>query len=97
MTNYSDYLEKRMETEARWGLFCCYEKISLKKARQLRKSGFEVTDSKDSKSSPRMHRIAWKDAVVNCTNVHALDSKSYAYTWPQKLWIITMQNRELLD
>lgn len=97
MTNYTDYLEKRMETEAGWGLFCCYEEITLKKARQLRKRGFEVTDSNDSNKSPRKHRIAWKDAVVKCADVHALNPDSYAYTWPQKLWIIAMQNRKLLD
>lgn len=97
MANYTDYLEKRMETEAGWGLFCCYEEITLKKARQLRKRGFEVTDSNDSKKSPRRHRIAWKNAVVQCEDVHALNPASYAYTWPQKLWIIAIQNRKLLD
>lgn len=97
MANYTDYLEKRMETEAGWGLFCCYEEITLKKALQLRKRGFEVTDSRDSNKSPRRHRIAWKDAVVKCVDVHALNPDSYCYTAPQKLWIIAMQNRRVLD
>lgn len=97
MANYNGYLEQKMEFEANWGLFCCYEKISFQKARQLRKRGFEVTDSKDSKNSPRTHRIAWKNAVIQCENVHALNPENYCYTFPQKLWIIAMQNRKLLD
>lgn len=97
MANYNEYLQKKMESEANWGLFCCYEKITLKQARQLRKRGFEVTDSKDSKSTPRTHRISWKDVAIKCENVHALNPNSYCYTTPQKLWIIAMQNRKLLD
>lgn len=89
-------VEEKMWSEAEFGFFHHYEVITKTKAIELRKQGFIVTDSKDRKNFPRLHRIYWGQAVVECANVHALNSKDNIYTFPQQLWITSMQNRNIL-
>lgn len=86
-------VEERMESEAEFGLFFADLKIGLNKAKELRKKGFSVTDSKEAKHFPRFHHISWKEARVECDDVHKLDEKSDQYTLAQKLWIISMKNQ----
>lgn len=86
-------IEERMISEAEFGLFFAYLKIGLNKAKELREKGCIVTDSKEVKSSPRFHRISWKDAKVECKDVNLLDENSDKYTFAQKLWIISMKNQ----
>lgn len=89
-------VEERMWSEAEFGYFYHYEIITKTKATELRKQGFIVIDSKNKKNFPRLHKIYWGQAVVECTNVHALKGKDNSYTFPQQLWITSMQNRRIL-
>lgn len=90
-------LEEKLWSEADFGMFHSYEVITKAKAAELRKEGFIVTDSKDKKTFPRLHRIYWGQAVVKCNNVHALNAKDAKYTFPQQLWITSMQNKNILE
>ena len=87
------HLEEKLESEAEFGLFFANFKIGLNKANELRSKGLSVTDSKEVNYFPRLHRICWKDAKVECTDVHSLDENSSEYNLAQKLWIITMKNK----
>ena len=89
-------LEDRLWSEAEFGMFHSYETITKSTAIELRKKGFIVLDSKDKRSFPRIHRIYWGQAVVECDDVHALNASDSKYTFPQQLWITSMQNRNTL-
>lgn len=86
-------VEERMESEADFGLFFANLKIGKNKANSLRDQGFEVMDSKETKAFPRLHRISWKQAILECKDVRSLDENSNEYTFAQKLWIISMKNQ----
>lgn len=86
-------LKKKLISEATFGLFHAYEKITHQKAIQLRKEGFNVRDSFENKPFPRSHKIYWGQAVVECDDVSKLNPDDSIYTFPQKLWIISMQHQ----
>lgn len=89
-------LEQRLISEAEFGLFELYAKITLKKALELRTKGFVVTDSHESKGFPRLHKICWKTAgvyVFDYENVHNLDENNKEYSFAQRLWIISEKNQ----
>lgn len=85
-------LEETMNSEAEFGLFYAYSKISHQRTIELRKQGFIVTDSLESCKFPRLHRICWAQAVVETTDVKSLNENDDCYTPAQKLWIISMKN-----
>ena len=85
-------VEEKMVSEAEFGLFFMHYVITLKKAKELREMGFEVTDLNQQHSSPRLHKIAWNQAgfgVFDYKNIMELDETDPKYTLPQKLWLIT--------
>ena len=84
-------IEQQMEAEAEFGLFFAYLKITKTKADELRRKGLNVTDSKESKKFPRLHRIAWENSHVD-GNVYNLDERDIKYSLSQKLWIISMKS-----
>lgn len=89
-------LEERLISEAEFGVFYLYAKITLKKAEELRKQGFVVTDSHENKSSPRLHKICWKCAgvgVFDYENINNLDENNAQYSFVQRLWIISEKNQ----
>ncbi len=86
-------LEERLISEAEFGLFYFYEHMTHKKAVELQKEGFIVTDSFENKAFPRLHKIYWEHAVVECEDVHVLNENDSRYSLPQKLWIIAMKNQ----
>ena len=86
-------VEEKLESEAEFGLFIANFKIGKVKAQSLRDQGCIVTDSKEVNYFPRLHRISWKSAKVECNNIQELDEKSETYTLAQKLWIISMKNQ----
>ena len=86
-------VEDKLYSEAEFGLFFAYQKITKKKADELRTNGLQVADCNDSRSFPRLHYISWKNAKVNCEDVSSLDEKSDEYTLAQKLWIVSMKNQ----
>ena len=88
-------VEEKMISEAQFGLYNLYYIITKKKADELRNQGFIVTDSKESNSFPRLHKIDWSKACVgkfDYENVSKLDENSDEYTFPQKLYIISYKN-----
>lgn len=92
-------LENRLVFEAEFGLFYLYAKITLKKAEELRKQGFIVTDSHENKDSPRLHKICWRAAgalVFDYMDVRYLNENNAKYTFAQKLWIISEKNQPSL-
>lgn len=86
-------LEEKLQSEAEFGLFFAHQKITQTKAKNLRDEGLSVTDLHITRSSPRLHYISWKEAKVDCLDVHSLDETSNQYTLAQKLWIISMKNK----
>ena len=84
-------VEEKMLSEAEFGLFFSYAKISKKKAQELRNAGFSVIDSKESNGYPLIHRISWQTAAVN-GNIQCLNENDDKYSFPQKLWIIASKN-----
>lgn len=95
----STSLEERLISEAEFGAFYLYAKITLKKAQQLRKQGFIVTDSHEHKSSPRLHKICWRGAgayVFDYMDSSKLDENDLSYSFPQRLWIISEKNQPSL-
>lgn len=86
-------VEERMKSEAEFGLFFADLKIGLNKANELRKQGFNVTDSKEVNYFPRFHHISWKEAKVECDDVNLLDENSNEYTFAQELWITSAKNQ----
>lgn len=93
MSNYIVTVEEKMKSEAEFGFFYLYTKLTKKKAQELRSLGFFVFDSRESKNFPRLHKIDWKQSVVECNDVHSLNEKDSQYTLPQKLWITAMKNQ----
>lgn len=88
-------VEEKLESEANFGLFTAYLKIGKIKANELRENGCEVTDLKEVNYFPRLHRISWKEARVECMDVNSLDEKDLKYSFAQKLWIISMKHKPL--
>lgn len=86
-------VEERMKSEAEFGLFFAYLKIGLKKSKELQKQGCSIIDSNETNFFPRLHRISWENARVECEDVQKLNEKSDQYTLSQKLWIISMKNQ----
>ena len=86
-------VEEKLLSEAEFGLFTANFKIGKIKANELREKGLEVTDSKEFNYFPRVHRISWKDAKVECEDVKSLDENDPKYSFSQKLWILSMKNK----
>lgn len=87
-------VEEKLMSEAEFGLFAASFKIGKTKASELQENGFEVTDSKEYNYFPRLHRISWKNAIVECKeDVKSLNEKDLKYSLAQKLWIISMKNQ----
>ena len=80
-------LEERMVSEAEFGLFYIYARISKKKASELRRIGFSLLDSKESKRFPRTYRISWEWNIVD-GDLSEINENSDEYTFPKKLWLI---------
>lgn len=92
-------LEERLISEAKFGLFHLYAKITLKKAEELKKQGFVVTDSHETKGFPRLHKISWKCAGVSIfdyENINNLNEGNLNYSLAQRLWIISEKNQPSL-
>lgn len=99
MNLVTPFLEERLISEAEFGLYELYAKITLKKAKELREKGFVVTDSYESKASPRLHKICWKEAgvyVFDYENVYNLDENDPKYSLSQRLWIISEKHKPSL-
>lgn len=86
-------VEERLMSEAEFGLFTANFKIGKTKAKELKENGFEITDSKEFNYFPRLHRISWKNSVVECEDIKSLNEKDSKYSLAQKLWIISMKNQ----
>lgn len=84
-------VEEKMESEAEFGRFYAYVKLTKKKAEELVREHFDVRDSKESKHYPRLHRISWEWNTVE-GEISALNEKSNEYTLAEKLWIISTKN-----
>ena len=84
-------VEERMESEAEFGFFYYYGKLTKKKANELSSLGFTVTDSHESKSYPRLFKVSWLDVELeDCgLDIDTLNEKDEKYTLAQKLWIIS--------
>ena len=93
MSRLTTPLEDRLVSEAEFGLFYMYEDITHKKSAELKEQGFIVKDSMQNRSFPRLHKIDWKQAVVECEDVHSLNENDSQYSFAQKLWIIAMKNQ----
>ena len=89
-------VEEKMKKEAEFGAFNAYYLITLKKAAELRNQGFVVTDSKEQKGSPRLHKIDWSNAGERFkeANIAALNENCDDYSAPEKLWIISSKVKE---
>ena len=85
--------EERLYSEAEFGVFFAYQKITKTKANELRTKGLQVADCNDLRNFPRLHYISWKNAKVDCEDVSSLDETSDEYTLAQKLWIVSMKNQ----
>lgn len=84
-------VDEKLFSEAEFGATNIYYIITLKKAEELRKDGFVVTDSKEQKGSPRVHKIDWTNAgekFKDVEDIFALNEKDSQYTLPERLWII---------
>lgn len=79
-------INERMKSEAEFGLFHVYTKLTKKKAEDFREEGFIVVDSKEVNYYPRFHKISWEHASVT-GKIESLDENSEEYSFPQKLWI----------
>ena len=91
-------VEEKMVSEAEFGLYNLYYKITKKKAEELRSQGFVVTDSKETRNYPRLHKIDWSKACIgkfDYEDVTKLDEKSEDYSFPQRLFIISYKNDAL--
>lgn len=88
-------VEEVMKSEAEFGLFYCNRKIGKVKANSLREIGFDVTDSKEFDYFPRLHKISWKNAKVECEDISSLDENDEKYSFPQKLWIISSKAKSI--
>ncbi len=86
-------VEEKLYSEAEFGLFFAYQKMTKSKANELRTNGLQVADCNDARSFPRLHYISWKNAKVDCEDISSLDEKSDEYTLAQKLWIVSMKNQ----
>ena len=86
-------VEEKLYSEAKFGLFFAYQKITKTKAEELRSKGLQVADCNDLRNFPRLHYIVWKNAKVDCEDVFSLDETSDEYTLAQKLWIVSMKNQ----
>ena len=86
-------VEEKLKSEAEFGLFVANFKIGKTKANELRQNGLEVTDLKEFNYFPRVHRISWKEARVECKDVKSLDENDSKYSFAQKLWILSMKNQ----
>lgn len=84
-------VEERMLSEAEFGFFHLYTKITKKKAKELQEKGFIVTDSKEKNSYPRLHKISWVRAAVE-GDIQNLDENDEKYSLPERLWIISKKN-----
>ena len=85
--------EERLMSEADFGLFYAKVLIGKNKAIDFQNQGFDVLDTKNVNYYPRIHKVSWKKASVECEDVQVLDEKSDEYTLPQKLWIISKKNQ----
>lgn len=83
-------IEEKMKSEAEFGAKNLHYVITLKKADELREMGFIVTDSKEQRNSPRLHKIDWSKAgeKFKDVDIDTLDEKNDNYSLPEKLWII---------
>lgn len=86
-------VEEKLYSEAEFGLFFAYQKITKTKANELRTKGLQVADCNNARSFPRLHYISWKNAKVDCEDISSLDEKFDEYTLAQKLWIVSMKNQ----
>ena len=86
-------LEEKLKSEAEFGLFYASFKIGKTKANELRENGLEVTDLKEFNYFPRLHKISWKEARVECEDVNSLDENDQKYSLAQKLWIVSMKSQ----
>lgn len=86
-------LEEKLISEAEFGFFYYYGKLTKKMANQLRKEGFIVTDSKETRSYPRLHKVSWSNVTINCENVYDLNENDPKYSLIEKLWIISSKNQ----
>ena len=84
-------IEEKLTSEAEFGTFKMYCKITKKKAEKLRQENLEVTDLKQTNNFPRIHRISWEKATVE-GDIYSLNPKSKKYSLAQRLWITAMQN-----
>ena len=90
---YRATIEDKMESEAEFGFDYAYLKITKKKGIELENQGFVVTDSHNSRSYPRLHKISWKDSAIEYDELSSLNEKDSKYTFAQKLWIIAEKNK----
>ena len=91
-------LEDKMISEAEFGLFYFYGILTKKKVSELEKMGFRVVDSHEKKTYPRLHKVLWVHAKVDdvdYNDLKSLNEKDSKYTFPQKLWIISMKNKRI--
>ena len=91
-------VEEKMASEAEFGFYYLYYVITLKKAEELRDLGFVVTDSKEQRSSPRLHKIDWSQAgkvFEGVDDIHSLNERDEKYTLPQKLWITSSKAKKI--
>ena len=86
-------VEDKLYSDAEFGLFFAYQKITKTKANELRTEGLDVADCNDARNFPRLHYISWKNAKINCEDVSSLDEKSDKYNLAQKLWIVSMKTQ----
>ncbi len=92
MRQFTD-LQEKLTSEAEFGFYYFYGKITKKIVTQLRNEGFTVTDSLQSKGYPRLHKIDWSNATVNYESINDLNENDACYSLPQKLWIISTKNK----
>ncbi len=89
-------LYERLISEAEFGLYYFYARITLKEAANLTSLGFVVTDCFEHKGFPRLHKICWKCAgvgVFDYENIDILDENNMKYSLAQRLWIISEKNQ----
>ena len=92
---YERIVTRKIKEQASFGLFYAHLSISKTRADILREQGFEVKDSHEKKYYPRLHRISWKNAKVNESNMYSLDETSDKYSFSQKMWILASKNKHV--
>lgn len=94
MAKLKDQFEWKLVSEAEFGAFYYYAKITKKKSIELINQGFEVTDSKNARNYPRLHRIYWGNALKleENQNIRMLNENDPKYTFPERLWIISTKS-----